>query len=73
MRHYPILLIAFFFAGCASLMEKLNDPAVVSATANLGNNLQKLGDATGFPYAGAGLATLGMLLYLAFGAKRKVA
>jgi len=70
MRFFiPILFL--FLPGCASLFEKLSDPAVAETTANLGNNLQKIGDATGFPYAGAVLATIGMVVYLAFGAKKK--
>lgn len=59
------------FSGCASLTEKLSDPVIAESTANIGHNLQKIGDATGFPYAGAGLALFGMTVYLLFGAKPK--
>jgi hypothetical protein len=59
------------FCGCAALWEKVGDPAIAMKTAEIGSNLQKMGDATGFPYAGAGLATLGMFAYLLFGAKKK--
>lgn len=60
--------LTLLLSGCAPLFEKLNDPAVADTTAHLGQNLQKIGDATGFPYAGAALAAGGMILYLLFGA-----
>lgn len=62
----PILL-----CGCASLTEKLSDPAIAESTAKIGHNLQTIGDATGFPYAGTGLAAFGMVVYLIFGAPKK--
>ena len=71
MSRYLVSSLALCFCGCASLYEKLSDPTIAESTANLGTNLQKIGDATGFPYAGAGLATAGMILYLLFGAGKK--
>lgn len=64
-------LAIFYLSGCASLVEKLNDPVIADTTVKLGHNLQKMGDATGFPYAGAGLAAGGMIIYLMFFAKKK--
>lgn len=63
----PLIL----FTGCESLTQKLSDPVIAESTANIGHNLQKIGDATGFPYAGAGLAAFGMVVYLLFGAPKK--